>query len=101
MKKLYYTKKECIFDYMDSNPDARVTDLYKEFPHIPQGTIRSERYLWQLENKDGVKNLIPHIENVLKVLNHKCVPQKQFSIEEEKSLKILGNLIDKYTGEDL
>jgi hypothetical protein len=96
-KKLFPTIKEHIFDFLKDHPEVkRGADLKKIFPMYETPTIYAYLREFHEKNNSEVRTFIPHINRVLKTLANKYVIERQLSIKEIESIRLLGEWVDEY-----
>ena len=63
---------------------------------MKKSTLRVYLREWRLLQDNKFNSYIPHIKNILHVLSYKFVIEKELSLDEQKSITLLGKLVDEY-----
>ncbi len=97
-KKLFWTKKQHVFIYLDEHPEIRTAkELCFALPYYVKATLYNYFNEWRNKNTYSISAFIGDIYRLLFILNNKYSLNRQLSMKELESIRRLGDLIDKYS----
>ena len=99
LPRLYETKKEKMFAFLDKHPDSATSrHLRTEFPDDKKSTI--SLYLREWKNAHlhdaEIKEYIKDIYTMIYVMKYKMMNEKQWSAKETMSFERIALLLEKY-----
>ncbi len=93
-KKLFWTKKAQVFDFLQGNFPIRNKDLYLKFPDICLSSLRNYKALFgRLNTMDGLT--VGKIKILINIMNKKMTPTTHLNKKELECIEYIGKWLDE------
>jgi len=94
VKKLFFTSKAEVFDFLKIHYPIKNKDLYLKFPNKPKSSLRNYKVMYRkLNMMDGLP--VASIKMLLDIMTNKMTPMTHLSRKELDCIDLIGKWLSE------